>query len=245
MTIEKYIESVKAAYLSGDSTEHTYRGYLTQLIESLVPEVQAINEPKRRALGAPDYVIKKKGIEIGYIEAKDIGNKDLDGKKRTGNKEQFDRYKDLGNLIFTDYLDFHFYNHKELVTKIAIGEITVKGIKPITENFEVFENLIQVFCTRITQTIKSPKKLAEMMAGRARALSGVIESAITSDETHHEDSTLKEQMLAFKDVLIHDITPKEFADVYAQTITYGMFAARLHDPTLDSFKTKNWHIKVT
>lgn len=42
-------------------------------------------------------------------------------------------------------------------------------------------------------------------------------------------------MEAFKDILIHDITPKEFADVYAQTIVYGMFAARLHDTTPDTF----------
>lgn len=74
-----------------------------------------------------------------------------------------------------------------------------------------------------------------MMAGKARLLSDVIEKALTSDETHNEDSTLKEQMTAFKNILIHDITPKGFADVYAQTIAYGMFAARLHDPTLDTF----------
>jgi predicted helicase len=63
----------------------------------------------------------------------------------------------------------------------------------------------------------------------------VIEKALTSDETHNEDSTLKDQMNAFKEILIHDITPKGFADVYAQTIAYGMFAARLHDPTLPTF----------
>ncbi len=73
------------------------------------------------------------------------------------------------------------------------------------------------------------------MAGKARLLSDVIGKALTSDETHNEDSTLKEQMTAFKSILIHDITPKGFADVYAQTIAYGMFAARLHDPTLDTF----------
>lgn len=42
-------------------------------------------------------------------------------------------------------------------------------------------------------------------------------------------------MKAFKDILIHDIIIKEFADIYAQTIAYGMFAARLHDPTLENF----------
>jgi predicted helicase len=58
---------------------------------------------------------------------------------------------------------------------------------------------------------------------------------LTSDETHHEDSSLKDQMLAFRQILIHDITPKGFADVYAQTIAYGMFAARSHDPSLITF----------
>jgi len=73
------------------------------------------------------------------------------------------------------------------------------------------------------------------MAGKARLLSDVIEKALTSDETNNENSTLKDQMNAFKQILIHDITPKGFADVYAQTIAYGMFAARLHDPTLPTF----------
>jgi hypothetical protein len=74
-----------------------------------------------------------------------------------------------------------------------------------------------------------------MMAGKARLLSDVIGKALTSDETNHEDSTLKDQMNAFKQILIHDITAKGFADVYAQTIAYGMFAERLHDPTLPTF----------
>ncbi len=92
--------------------------------------------------------------------------------------------------------------------------------------------LLKDFCTHIGQTIKSPQKLAEMMAAKARLLSDVIENALTSDETNSEDSTLKDQMNAFKQILIHDITPKEFADIYAQTIAYGMFAARSHDQTL-------------
>ena len=73
------------------------------------------------------------------------------------------------------------------------------------------------------------------MAGKARLLSDIIGKALLSDEVNHENSSLKEQLEAFKKILIHDITPKEFADVYAQTIAYGMFAARLHDPTLENF----------
>lgn len=236
MTIEQYIDNINKRYKLGNATEHTFRGDLQQLIESLIPTIRATNEPKRQSCGAPDYILTKKDIPVGFIEAKDIGDKDLEGAKRTGNKEQFDRYKaSLNNLIFTDYLDFHLYREGEFVTKIAIGEVTEKGIKPIQENFERFENLIKDFCTHIGQTIKSSKKLAEMMAGKARLLSEVIEKALTSDENNSEDSTLKDQMNAFKQILIHDITPKGFADVYAQTIAYGMFAARSHDPSLATF----------
>ncbi len=236
MTLEQYIDNINKRYRLGNATEHTFRGDLQQLIESLVPDIRATNEPKRQLCGAPDYILTKKDIPIGFIEAKDIGDNDLEGAKKTGNKEQFDRYKaSLNNLLFTDYLDFHLYLDGQYVTKIAIAEIKNGAIVPLPHNFVTFTNLIKNFCIHIGQTIKSSKKLAEMMAGKARLLSEVIEKAVTSDETHNEDSTLKDQMNAFKEILIHDITPKGFADVYAQTIAYGMFAARLHDTTIDTF----------
>lgn len=236
MTVSQYIDSINKRYKLGNATEHTFRGDLQQLIESILPDIRATNEPKRQSCGAPDYILTKKDIPVGFIEAKDIGDDDLDGIKKTGNKEQFDRYKaSLNNLFFTDYLRFHLYRDGQFITSIAIGEVTDKGITALPQNFASFENLIKDFCTHISQTINSPKKLAEMMAGKARLLSEVIEKALTSDETHNEDSTLKDQMNAFKEILIHDITPKGFADVYAQTIAYGMFAARLHDPTLPTF----------
>ncbi len=236
MTIDEYIKSINARYKLGNATEHTFRGDLQQLLETLVPAIKATNEPKRQSCGAPDYILTKKEIPVGFIEAKDIGDKDLEGAKKTGNKEQFNRYKDsLNNLIFTDYLDFHLYSDGIFVTKIAIAEIQNGTIVPLPNNFATFTNLIKDFSTHVGQTIKNSKKLAEMMAGKARILSDVIEKALTSDETHNENSTLKDQMNAFKQILIHDITPKGFADVYAQTIAYGMFAARLHDPTLPTF----------
>lgn len=236
MTLEQYIDNINKRYQLGNATEHTFRGDLQQLLESLVPDIRATNEPKRQSCGAPDYILTKDEIPVGFIEAKDIGDKDLEGAKKTGNKEQFDRYKaSLNNLIFTDYLDFHLYIDGVFITKIAIASIQNGAIVPLPENFTTFTNLIKDFASHLGQTIKSSKKLAEMMAGKARLLSDVIEKALTTDVSDQEDSTLKDQMVAFKEILIHDITPKGFADVYAQTIAYGMFAARLHDPTLPTF----------
>ncbi|NCB84819.1 MAG: DNA methyltransferase [Bacteroidia bacterium] len=243
MTLTQYLDTLNQRYKLGNATEHTFRGDLQQLIESLVPGIRATNEPKRQSCGAPDYILTKKDIPVGFIEAKDIGDNDLEGLKKTGHKEQFDRYKaSLNNLIFTDYLTFVLYRDGEFVTKISIGEASpnpTKGgtleIRTLPENFAQFENFIQDFCAHTGQTIKSSKKLAQMMAGKARLLSKVIENVLISDEETDEDSTLKAQMQAFKEILIHDITPKGFADVYAQTIAYGMFAARSHDPGLETF----------
>ncbi len=232
MTIQEYLENINRRFKTGISSEHTYRGDLQTLLQSLVPGFLVTNEPARIDCGSPDYVITKKDIPIGYIEAKDIGV-DLGSKTLT---EQFDRYRSaLDNLIFTDYLDFRRYKDGEFVTSIKIAEIKKGAIFPLPQNFNTFTDLIKDFCAYEGQTIKNPKKLAVMMAGKARLLSLVIENALTSDEKNKEDSTIKEQMNAFKEILIHDIKPKEFADIYAQTIAYGMFAARLQDPSLATF----------
>ena len=236
MTLEGYIATINQRFQLGNSTEHTFRGDLQQLLESLEPKIRATNEPKRQSCGAPDYIITEGEIPVGFIEAKDIGDKDLEGKKKTGNQEQFDRYKSgLSNLIITDYLDFHFYRDSTLSTKVSIGKVENGKILPIPENFELFKQLFKNFTETISQTIKSPTKLAEMMAGKARLMADIIEKALNEDDEIGNLSNLKRQMLSFQKMLISDIDNKSFSDLYSQTIAYGLFAARYHDPTIPTF----------
>ena len=233
MDINEYISTVNTRHQSGISREHSYRADLEALIRGLVSNVEITNEPANVTdCGNPDYVITNKNIPIGFIEAKDLG-KDLNSKTF---KEQFDRYRNaLDNLIITDYLWFQFYQNGELVHEIRIGEIDGNQVKALPENHTEFIQLIENFCTFISQTIKSSKKLAEMMAAKAKLLETILEKALTSDEHTHDNTALKQQYQTFKDILIHDLTPSGFADIYAQTLAYGMFAARLHDPTLEDF----------
>ena len=192
----------------------------------------ATNEPARIACGAPDYVLTRKDVPVGYIEAKDIGI-DLGSKTL---KEQFNRYRTaLDNLIITDYLDFHFYKNGELVTTIALATLDNGVVQPLPDNAAQFELLMQNFVQQVTQSIKSPTKLAQMMASKAKLMANVIESALDSDEATDQNSDLKAQMTAFQSILIHDMSNRGFADMYAQTIAYGLFAARYHDSTLATF----------
>jgi predicted helicase len=231
--ITHYLKEVEQTHKSGIAREHAYRGFLQNLLHQILPEeIRATNEPARISCGSPDYVLTKKNIPVGYIEAKDLGV-DLADKKH---QEQLDRYRfSLPNFIFTNYLDFHFYRDGNFVTAISIAKITPENLVAISENFEQFESLLKSFATHISQSIKSPKSLAGMMAKKAKLLALIIENALNSDEENQQNSSLKEQMDAFKEILIHNIKPKEFADIYAQTIAYGMFAARLHDQSLNTF----------
>mgnify|MGYP002629543255 CR=1 FL=1 len=235
-SIQAYLNNANRLLQTGNAREHSYRGDLQQLLNDIIndDEVIVTNEPARIVkVGAPDYSITKNNIPIGYIEAKDI-NKPLDSKEY---KEQFDRYKNaLPNLIITDYLDFWFYKNGALTIKVSIAKITDGVIIPLEENYSLFTNNIKDFTSFKSQTITSPLNLAKLMAGKARLLEDVLEKAILSDDENNDaDMSLKNQMEVFKANLIHDITPSQFADVYAQTIAYGMFAARLHDKTLENF----------
>lgn len=233
MTLQQYIDSVAKRYASGISREHSYRADLENLLRAMVTTVEITNEPANVTdCGNPDYVITKGKIPIGYIEAKDIA-KDLNSKSY---KEQFGRYRNaLDNLIITDYLWFQFFQNGEMVHEIRIGEIVDGKVKPLPENYDKFDNLIQDFCSFVSQTIKSSKKLAELMAAKARLLQNILEQAVDSDEQTQANTSIKAQYETFKDILIHDLDPKGFADIYAQTLAYGMFAARLNDDTIDTF----------
>ena len=232
MPIANYINEVNKRFKTGISREHSYRGDLQTLLETLVPDIIATNEPARIDCGAPDYVITKKDIPLGYIEAKDLDD-NLDDKSH---KKQFDRYRNsLNNLIITNYLEFRFYRDGEQVTIVRIGHIENGKVVANTENFQTFNDLIVNFCAYRGQTISSAAKLAKMMAGKARLLADVIKNALNSDDNSYDNRTLQDQMTAFQKILISDISKEEFADVYAQTIAYGMFAGRLNDTSLENF----------
>ena len=233
MTLQEYINQLNKRYISGISSEHAYRGDIETLLRSLLPDVEITNEPRNVTdCGNPDLVIVKNKIPIGYIEAKDVG-KNLSDKSY---KEQFDRYRNsLENLIITDYILFQFFQKGVKIGEIRIAEIRNGKLVALSDAFSVFTTQLQDFCDYVCQTIKSPIMLAEHMAKKARLLQGIIENAVLFDEQKNDTTELRGKYQVFKRNLIHDVCPREFADIFAQTLAYGMFAARLHDPDLKTF----------
>lgn len=229
--ISDFITRAQDVHKTGIAREHAYRPALHDLLKALGDDLEPVNDPARSEVGAPDFIILRDNIAIGHLEAKDI---DIDIRTmKDANKRQKDRYvKGLANLIYTNCLDWDFYRNGELVASVKVGDYLM-GIQPIPDNYAQLENLLRDFIAQRPQTITSPKDLAERMAGKANLIKDVLGRTLREDA--ELQSELTEQYHAFKENLIHDITPEDFADIYAETIAYGMFAARLHDTTLDTF----------
>lgn len=240
MDISTYIKSINEQFRTGIAREHSYRPMLQQLLNEMLDGLVVTNEPARIDCGAPDFIIssKKTNTPVFYIEAKDIDDRDLDGRKE--NKEQFNRYKkSLNHIIFTDYLDFHLYENGEWVRNVRLAEVHGDKIDLCKDGVEDFKELINHIATTQPTPITTAKRLAEQMAAKARILASTINNAfrIAENEGEEDDANrqLQSQLKAFRTVLINDLTTEGFADIYAQTVAYGMFAARLHDNTPDNF----------
>ena len=240
MDIAEYIKQINEQFGTGIAHEHSYRPMLQQLLSEMLPTFVVTNEPARIECGAPDFIISssKTNTPVFYVEAKDIDDRDLDGRKE--NKEQFTRYKkSLDHIIFTDYLDFHLYENGEWVKNVRLAEVQGDNIVLCKEDLEDFIALVNHIASTKPSKITSAKRLAIQMAAKARILASTINNAFCLAEEDsksvEKNKQLQGQLDAFRKVLINDLTPQGFADIYAQTVAYGMFAARLHDNTPDNF----------
>ncbi|MCK4627819.1 MAG: transposase [Sedimentisphaerales bacterium] len=197
------------------------------MIEALGQKITATNEPRRQKCGAPDYIVsrRRKGLDqtIGYVEAKDIGTNLTQAAKSEQIKKRY--LPSLNNFILTDYIEFRWYvnGEKQLTAKLA--EESAGKFKAIDKGEESVRQLWNAFLSQKPEEIKFPKELAEKMAHKAQMMRDIIKETFRQEQ---EAGTLHGQFEAFREVLLHDLTEEQFADMYAQTICYGLFSARCH-----------------
>ncbi len=225
--IDTYRREIQKKLQVGNATEHTHRSALETLIESLSPGITATNEPKRVECGAPDFLISRKAahgpVTVGYIEAKDVG-KPLTDIERS---DQMKRYLPaLPNLILTDYLEFRWYvdGERRLTARLAH---TGKGGKliPDEDGGKAVFGLLAGFLSHEAEPIATAKELALRMARLTHFIRDMIVAAF---EKNAASATLKDLHKAFEKALIPDLPIPQFADMFAQTLAYGLFAARVN-----------------
>lgn len=230
---DNYLKEIEKNLRRGIATEHTYRPALEHLLESLAAGIDAVNDPQQIECGAPDFIVLKKDVPLGHVEAKDIG-KNLD---EIEIDEQLARYREaLPNLILTDYLEFRWYvgGEHRLTARLAAPGSNGR-LKRDGKDEALVRDLLKSFVTTVVPTVKSPKELASRMAAKARLIRGIIAKAIASEP---KGGLLRETMEGLRRILIADLKEVQFADVYAQTVCYGLFAARCNHKGPDAFARK-------
>jgi hypothetical protein len=225
-----YLAEVGRDLVAGNATEHTHRPALKALLIALDPDVRPVNEPTRIECGAPDFIVTRNDLPVGYLEAKDVG-RSLDEIERD---EQLKRYRDsLSNLILTDYLEFRWYKDGEKQQKARIAYMGDSGkLRPDREGQRAAATLFSAFFAQQPPIIGKPADLAKRMAALTRVIRDIVAKALEQDRG---GTPLREQLEGFRRVLIHDLGEEQFADMYAQTIAYGLFAARVNAPADEHF----------
>ncbi|MYC35032.1 MAG: N-6 DNA methylase [Chloroflexi bacterium] len=220
-----YIQTLRANIEQGNATEHTHRPALQTLLET-DDGISAINEPKRIDCGAPDFAIVKSGdnpLSIGYIETKDIGA-NLDNVENDG---QLKRYRaGLSNLILTNYTEFRWYVDGELQVSATLARPDSKGSLVITDaGISDTGVLLGNFLSRSPESVGDSAELARRMARLTHIIRDVVSQSFAQDSVSQD---VKDLYQASREYLVPDLTTDDFADMFAQTLAYGLFAARIN-----------------
>lgn len=237
--LNDYIKRIAEILQRGDAREETFYPALETLIKSMGEElVQGNNDvttlPKKTEAGNPDFRVWDGRHQVtGYIEAK---QPDTDLNK-IAESEQLKRYRNtFPNVILTDFFEFRLYKNSELVDKVSIGRPFVArklGEEPPLEHVDAFVALMEQFFSHSVPRTLRASSLAKELAKRTRFLEHIIERELTEEQNKSLIGFYK----AFQQHLISGLKKTEFADLYAQTVTYGLFAARTRAD--DIFTRKN------
>jgi predicted helicase len=227
--LNNYISSLLKTFKRGDAREESYYNILSDfMIEySKIHRQKKIDVtilPKKTEAGNPDFrVWDGRQKIIGYIEAKDLGT-DLD---KVEDSNQLERYiSTFPNVILTNFTEFRLYRNSEIIYKVSIASpfvIRKLGTIPPLENEHDFHEFVNRFLDFSLPRTFTAKTLAVELAKRTKFL----KDEIVTEELKKGTTSIHGFYDAFKEFLIAGIKEDEFADLYSQTITYGLFAARL------------------
>ena len=228
-----YMKNVARKYINESTSEYGYRSDFeillgTMFAQANIKDIQ--HDPIKKDNNKPDFVIAKNQVPVLYIETKNIGIS-LDKTEKT---DQMARYFGYANLVLTDYLEFRFYRDGEYYhDPIVIGQYdkTNRSITPAPEAFQLLQDTLLDFISSHREPIKKGEYLAKIMGGKARR---IRDNALQSFQDK-KAGDLDKVYQSIKKALVHNLDISSFADMYAQTLVYGLFVARFHDDTPEDF----------
>ncbi|HED8254326.1 TPA: DNA methyltransferase [Campylobacter jejuni] len=243
--LKTYLENIKD--ISTNDKEHTHRTALQNLLQAIKENQDKQNkihikqEPNndKEGRGAPDFLITKDFLTLGYIENKRV-NANLDNIIKS---DQILKYTKLSpNIILTDYLRFILLSLNEKNEVIVCKEVKICSldeIKSVIKNQSLLDTktqelneLFSIFFSKIPNSINSALEFAHHLSLRTRILKD--ELLLSS-----KNETLISLFNTFKETLYKELHYEEFCDSFAQTLTYSLFLAKLNNNTTKEIDLNN------
>ncbi len=230
--LNQFYTAITAIANRGDAREESYYSTLEALFKGYAAQtgrkgIDVRTLPKKTEAGNPDFRIWDGSNQItGYIEAKDPSNTNLDAVEES---EQLKRYRNtFPNLILTNFFEFRLYRNGDLVETVlaARSVITFKlnKVPPVEKGEELLNLFAKFFSFSMPRTFTA-ESLAVELAKRTRFMREIVEEQLQLEEKKGSGD-LTGFYEAFRDYLIAHLNREDFADLYSQTVTYGLFAAR-------------------
>lgn len=233
-----YLADIARYFSDAASSEMSYRTPCQNYLKTIFPESAGYKiQHDQKSVGGnkPDFIIYRGDVPLLYIEVKDPSkaSSDLDKIEKS---EQATRYYGYTNLILSDYTEWRFYRNGQSYTEPIKLATLNRAQKTLIEHPEVGDRLattMREFVASQKEPIRSGKHLAKIMGGKAQRIRENLLALLSSDDDRKAELVKMQRFIASH--LIANFSDANFADMYAQTLVYGLFAARYNDQTLESF----------
>ena len=174
--------------------------------------------------GRPDLGVDLRGALTGHMELKAPGRGANPNRFRGHDRQQWNNFKNLPNLIYTDGLSWTLFRTGERIDSVRLrGDLTVDGPGAVTlADARLLGDLLQTFFTWQPIVPTTAQQLAEALAPLARLLRRDVLAALND-----QDSAIAQLRRDWQSTLFANADPPQFADAYTQTLTYALLLARL------------------
>ncbi len=198
---------------------------LKQTGKLLQLDINAVTEFQEKMLsGRPDFGVTVKSLLVGHIELK-APEKKINPRSFKGNdKQQWDKFANLPNLIYTNGNSWSLYRTGEKIGKTLnlSGDVTADGSEAITsQNASALLTMLRDFLQWQPIVPSTPKALAAMLAPICSLLRKDVLTALEEPE-----SNLTMLAQDWRQYFFPDADDNQFADAYAQTLTYALLLAK-------------------
>ena len=228
--IKKYLKDVDTLKKSGEGREESYYPILKTLLDEIAnhlgeKDIKIIPSPRKAEWNNPDFKIVTNNDIIGYIEAKKPGT-DMIKIEKSDQLKGYIKFYD--NLITTNFHNFRLFRNGTI-----IKEVVLENTKE-SKKFDELNELISIFFGFSTPEIFTAGALAKKLAGKTKMLRNQVKDDLkaSKEEVVYLHNT-------FNEFLMSNIDHEKFAEIFSQTITYGLFISKMRVKNPENFNQRN------